>query len=65
MIDVLKSLINSLNMVEVHGANNLALLWNSIDTLKQLLTSLENARDEQNKSEEIQEVNPSVEGTPS
>lgn len=40
MIDVLKGLIDSLNLVEVHGERNLALLYNAISTLKQLYSGL-------------------------
>ena len=36
MYDIVTSLVINLNQVEVHGERNLALLYNCIDTLKQL-----------------------------
>lgn len=42
IIKILDSLIINLNVLEVRGQQNLALLFNSIDTLKSLKRSLEN-----------------------
>lgn len=36
MLEVINNLIASLNLIEVHGEKNLALLYNALDTLKQL-----------------------------
>lgn len=42
IIKILDSLIINLNVLEVRGQSNLAILFNSIDTLKNLKHSLEN-----------------------
>lgn len=36
MLEVARGLIKTLNMIEVKGKNNLALLYNAIDTLEQI-----------------------------
>lgn len=40
MSDLISKALNSLNLVEVRGQQNLALLFNSIDTLKQVYEAL-------------------------
>lgn len=57
---VLRDLLKNLEKIETKGKDNLARLYNSIDIVEQLISGFQNP-----KSEEIQEVNPSVEGTPS
>jgi hypothetical protein len=39
MYDIVTALIASLNLIEVRGQQNLALLYNTIDTLKQMQTA--------------------------
>jgi hypothetical protein len=36
MLEVINGLLTSLNLIEVRGSQNLALLYNAIDTLKQM-----------------------------
>lgn len=42
IIKIVDALITNLNVLEVRGQQNLAILFNSIDTLKNLKRSLEN-----------------------
>lgn len=42
IVKMVEATIMSLDMVEVRGQNNLALLYNSLDNLKQVLEKLRN-----------------------
>lgn len=53
MYDIVTALINQLNLIEVKGQNNLALLYNSIDTLKQLQAAFKPKTEEATKTEEV------------
>ena len=46
IINIILKVTNSLETIEVHGKNNLALLFNSIDALHQLAISLNNPKQE-------------------
>ena len=46
IINIILKVVNSLETIEVRGKNNLALLFNSIDTLHQLADSLNNPKEE-------------------
>lgn len=54
MYDIVTSLVINLNQVEVHGERNLALLYNCIDTLKQLQAAYRKPQ-ETTKTEEASE----------
>lgn len=47
MLDIIKNLIATLNTIEVHGEQNLSLLYNCIFTLKEMKIGLEKNKEEQ------------------
>lgn len=51
IINIIGKTISSLELIEVHGRQNLALLYNSIDALTQLKLSLNNPH------KEVKEIN--------
>lgn len=53
MYDIVTALINQLNLIEVKGQNNLALLYNVIETLKQIQASFKPKSEEVVKTEEV------------
>ena len=53
MFEVLTDLIRQLNMVEVHGKTNLALMYNVIDALEQIKTASSETRVEEAPNVEV------------
>lgn len=54
MYEIVTALINTLNLIEVKGQDNLAHLYNSIQTLKQLQVAFKpKPEEEKSKLEEI------------
>ena len=53
MYDIVTALLAQLNLIEVKGQTNLALLYNAIDTIKQLQTAFKPKVEEVTKTEEV------------
>lgn len=58
MLEVINGLIFTLNLIEVHGEKNLCLLYNAIDTLKQLRDGFSKNKAENEKKEAANVENP-------
>lgn len=52
MYDIVTGLLASMNLIEVKGQQNLALLYNAIDTLKQMQTAFKPKAEEKTDAED-------------
>ena len=50
MLDILNNLLLVLNKIEVHGRENLALLYNAIDTIQQMRDGFKKNADDTERS---------------